>query len=227
MTETLINGRWTLELPEHRSARPEWPWWEAARLAAMSTVIGPGSVVYDVGGEEGDFPALWASWGAEVVIAEPNPRVWPNIRWIFDANDLPAPLACWPGFLGDEGNAPNPLPGWPECAFGDVIGDHGFCQLGERPDLPMTTIDHLVATAKAPTCITIDVEGSELHVLRGATSTLTAFRPDVFVSIHPEFMEHHYGIFEGVEVVRAFMRSLGYREQFLAIDHEHHWWFRP
>jgi FkbM family methyltransferase len=235
-----INGRWPLLLPEHRAARPEWPWWEATRLAAMRTVIDDTSVVWDVGAEEGDFPALWASWGARVVMAEPNPRVWPNIALIWRANELPDPLLCWSGFLGAETDAAATVPGvaeqalagrWPASADGPVIGDHGFCQLGERPDLPTTRIDWLVEMGAAPpTVLTMDVEGSELHVLRGAASTLLEHRPDVFVSIHPEFMEHHYGIVGGVASIRAFMRDHGYEEDrhvFLSIDHEHHWWFRP
>lgn len=231
MVRTMINGRWPLLLPEHRALRPEWPWWEATRLAAMATVIGPGSVVWDVGAEEGDFPALWASWGAGVVLAEPNPKVWPNIRAIFEGNGF-EPRACWPGFFGDSHSHQiseyHGRAAWPECAFGPVIGDHGFCQLGERPDIPMTTVDLLARFAPPPTVLTMDVEGSELHVLRGAAATLTEHRPDVFVSIHPEFMAHHYGVPDGVAAVRGFMADVGYPlddHRFLCIDHEHHWWF--
>lgn len=230
MVPTLINGRWLLRLPEHRAARDSWPWWEATRLAAMRHHLDQGDVVWDVGAEEGDFPALWASWGAQVVLAEPNPRVWPNIRAIFYGNHLPDPLFCWPGFLGDvddRGREP-PALGWPGCAEGPVIGDHGFCQLGERPDLPTASIDSLVIDGvRPPTVLTMDVEGSELHVLRGARETLEAHRPKVFVSIHPEVMLDHYGLQDGVQMVRNLMASHGYDEQFLSIDHEHHWMFLP
>lgn len=234
MIPTSVNGRWELLLPEHRAMRPEWPWWEATRLAAMAHHVAAGDVVWDVGAEEGDFPALWASWGADVVLAEPNPRVWPNIRAIFEANHLPPPLVCWPGFFGETVDIEGvPFPGWdsvgwPLCAAGEVIGDHGFCQLGERPDLPTTTIDRLVDDgAAAPTVLTLDVEGSELHVLRGARHVIDEHRPKVFVSIHPEFMAAHYGLVDGVQMVRNLMAGHGYDEQFLSIDHEHHWMFRP
>lgn len=234
--EVWVNGRWQLWLPEHRARRPEWPWWEATRLAAMRTVIDDTSVVWDVGAEEGDFPALWASWGAHVVMAEPNPRVWPNIRLIWTANELPEPLFCWSGFLGDVAKPyvrdVEPADGpWPLSAFGEVIGDHGFCQLGERPDLPVSTVDDLVdAGVPAPTVLTMDVEGSELHVLRGAARTLTNHRPHVFVSIHEEFMLHHYDLIEGTRAIRREMAERGYAEDrhvYLCTDHEAHWWFRP
>lgn len=235
MVPTAINGRWNLSLPRHRAARPEWPWWEATRLAAMHHVLGEGGhVVWDVGAEEGDFPALWASWGNQVVLAEANPAVWPNIRAIFEANDLVPPLVCWPGFFGETVDIESvPFPGWdvvgwPLCAAGEVIGDHGFCQLGERPDLPTTTIDRLVDDGAAPpTVLTMDVEGSELHVLRGARHVLAAHRPHVFVSIHETFMLEHYGLEHGVEMVRNLMAGHGYEETYLCTDHEAHWWFRP
>lgn len=236
MVPAMMNGRWPLVLPEHRATRPEAPWWEATRLAAMHHVISrlTDPVVLDVGAEEGDFPALWATWGAQVMLAEPNPRVWPNILAIWEANGLPDPLWTWAGFLGapeDRRGDEQPQDAarsWPACASGDVIGDHGFCQLYERPDLPSTTVDDVASHVGYPDVITMDVEGSELHVLRGAQRVLEEQRPHVFVSIHPEFMHVHYGITDGVAAVRGFMHDRGYPRDshvFLSIDHEHHWWF--
>jgi hypothetical protein len=264
-----VNGRWPLFLPRHRALRPEWPWWEATRLAAMHHVIrlhvesftrrGLGDqvtrpIVIDVGAEEGDFPALWSSWGADVALAEPNPKVWPNIKLIWEANRLRPPLFCWPGFLGASPQFGTvewgDTPPWPACADGPVISDHGFCQLGERPDLPTGTIDGLVRAlpvwddatgklshheqtdqcdgmARFPSVITMDVEGSELHVLEGAADTLDRYRPAVFVSVHPEFMAHHYAIADGRQAVLDHMAGHGYEGTYLGTDHEEHWMFLP
>ena len=107
MIPTYINDRWVLILPEHRHDRPEWPWWEATRLAAMYHFIGEGDVVYDIGAEEGDFPALFAKWGAQVVLVEPNPLVWPNIKAIFDANELShMVIGSFVGFASDTNAEP-------------------------------------------------------------------------------------------------------------------------
>jgi FkbM family methyltransferase len=46
------------------------------------------------------------------------------------------------------------------------------------------TVDELTAEHGAPDVLFIDVEGYELHVLRGARRTLEAHRPDLFVEVH-------------------------------------------
>lgn len=225
-----VNGRWPLILPQHRAERPEWYFWEAARLAAMAHHLGPGDVVYDIGAEEGDLPALWASWRCDVALIEPNPRVWPNIRTIFEANALTPPLSCFVGFAAGESHAHGDWvgrPHWPTCADGPVIGDHGFLNLAERDDVARVRIDDFAAQIEPPTAITIDVEGAELEVLKGAERTLDEHRPKVWVSIHPEFIADMYGVDDGLPAVRSLMAAHNYDEQFLAIDHEHHWMFLP
>lgn len=193
----------------------------------MADVIGPGDVVYDIGSEEGDMPALWAQWGADVVLAEPGRSVWPNIRAVWDANELDLPLLCWAGFVADGPASHMHRSGWPPCAQGPIETDHGFCRVEERPDLPCTTIDAIVATGVAPpTVLTIDVEGAEHLVLEGARQTLADHRPHVFVSVHPPFMEAHYGIGNGADHIRVMMAAMGYPvARVIAVDHEEHWWF--
>lgn len=256
MIPTTINERWMLLLPEHRAVRPEWPVWEKERLAAMAdlmidVVTGDNmeaDVVYDIGAEEGDFPALWASWGAKVVMVEPNPKVWPNIRAIFEGNNLEDKMLGWfVGFAGDQSSLDRqsvathrawddehvgelgPEQTWPACAYGRIIGDHGFLVLPERPDCPATTIDLLAEKFRPPSVITIDVEGAELTVLRGAGRVLEQNRPAVFVSVHidmPWIDEKYPG--DTGDKVAEYMQGLGYVGRHLATDHEEHWeWRHP
>jgi FkbM family methyltransferase len=235
MVPVVLNGRWDLILPKHRADRIEWhalDGWEGARLLAMSERIGPGSVVYYVGAEEGDMCGLIASWGAAVAMFEPNPLVWPNIRAIWEANQLPAPLAAVPGFAGHETRAPAiHLGSWPDSATGPVIGDHGFCNLEERPDLPSVRLDDFAeATGTVPTDISIDVEGSEGRVIDGAEQLITAHHPRIWLSGHPEFMLQHWGDWterhrghpEYLGDLRRRLRDHGYQETLLGYDHEVH-----
>jgi FkbM family methyltransferase len=261
MREVWINDRWPLLLPEHRAARPVWDHWEAGRLASMWHHLGEpfwahghksiaeamaitfagersnGEVVYDIGSEEGDFPALFSSWGCDVVLFEPNDRVWPNIKAIWEANDLRPPLLAFSGFAGPETKisgvvVPDGFGTWPDAAEGEVIGDHGFCNLAERPDIPVVTIDDVVSFGvKPPTAITIDVEGAEFDVVIGAVDTLYTHRPKVWISIHRDFARDMYGHDDVLQDIRVIMLDCGYpddgRGVFIASDHEEHWMWLP
>lgn len=236
MLPTEINGKWTIILPEHRHVRPEWPHWEQERLASMYEHLEPGDVVFDVGAEEGDFPGLWASWGCDVVLFEPNPRVWPNIRAIWEANGFKQPLDWWVGFAGDfvEKNPPQcdidqkARDGWPICAYGEIIGDHGFRHLAqETKTTPTISIDCFCKERNVyPDAITMDVEGSELRVLNGASGVLRDKHPKVWVSVHTDkvWMDEQYNGVKAEDVVK-FMAKFGYEGTHLATDHEEHWVF--
>ena len=241
MVKARLNGEYEIVLPKHRADREQWytaEGWERARLAALHNEIirqrsvGGEPVVYYAGAEEGEMPALCQMWGAKVVLFEPNYKVWPNIRVIWEANKLEPPAALFVGFASNstELQPPNPqhvepaVPDgeWPNCAWGEVIGDHGFKELYQESDaIPQIKIDDMVArTGIVPTIMSIDVEGSEWEVLRGAERTLDEHHPTVFSSGHPEFLFRMFG--EYLNDLRKWLKDKGYREQLLAYDHEVH-----
>lgn len=233
MIPTEINGRWTLKLPPHRAERPEWVAWEVERIDSLHRNIVPGDVIFDVGAEEGDMSALWATWAGPdggVVLVEPNPKVWPNIRAIWEANELPHPRGWYVGFFSDR-TEENPLnrnvddeerDGWPACAYGPMIADHGFRHLAQEADAtPQITMDAWVGFSNVhPDIVTMDVEGAELAVLRGASFVLERWKPLVYVSIHPEFLRDLYDASDAD--VYGFMNGHGYEGRLLDIDHEMH-----
>lgn len=234
-----INDRWTLELPAHRVDALPWSVWERERIASMHQHLRPSDVIVDVGAEEGDLPALWASWGCRVVLVEPDPKVWPNMRAIWQANRLEAPLACFVGFASDVTDPGfthdatlNPAVatggGWPPSAFGPVTDAHAFRHLSQQADsTPQVTLDDLCDPLHVD-AITIDVEGSELRVLRGARDLLLGDRPLVWVSCHLDerWMIEEYGGTTSDDV-SVFMAECGYRGELLAVDHEMHMKFTP
>lgn len=230
MQETLINGKWKLYLPEHRAVRPEWiTGWEPERLDSICKNIEPGEVVYDIGTEEGDLSALYQLWVGKdggVCLFEPNPRVWSNIRAIWEGNNLPKPYGMWPGFAADVNAhlAAHDPREWPDSSLGPLISDHGFCNVCERPDLPSVKLDDFMTSiGESPDIVTIDVEGAELLVLMGMQTILAEVRPIVYVSIHPDFMRQMYDM--GPNDLHEFMGAYGYRTKWLATDHEEHWVF--
>lgn len=277
MVETKINGRWRLLLPEHRAERPEWvTGWERERLDSMHEHLsrmahqhelwlmergGPDAekytqrtrpVIVDVGVEEGDLTALYSQWGCDVVMVEPNPRVWPNVRAIWQANGLRPPLASWVGFAGESytyeieqewlvehvltAGVPAEEDYWPACAYGRVIGDHAFLHLAQHAHMvPTITLDRLVdnvrwadGVGRKIDAITMDVEGSELRVLRGAERILREDRPLVWVSVHTDdqWMAENYAQDRRGDI-DAFMAELGYVPHLLAVDHEEHVFYQP
>lgn len=235
MVKATLNGQYEIILPKHRADRPEWyteKGWEKTRLERLHIEIaqqihqGIQPVVYYVGAEEGEMAALCQMWGAEVVLFEPNDRVWPNIKAIWDANGLEAPLGIFPGFASNEtkngGDYAVLTKAWPLSADGEVIGDHGFKELhAQDPEIPQITIDRLGGLLHVrPTIITFDCEGSDWELMRGAAATLAVYKPTIFASIHPEFMFNHYGQYSGD--FRKWLRDFGYDEELLDYQHECH-----
>lgn len=234
MKEVLINGKWPLKLPDHRASRPEWlaenGGWEPERLDALHDYIKPGMNVFEAGAEEGDLTALLGQWSGDgtTVMFEPNPKVWPNIKAIWEENDIPGQFWCFVGFAADTNKLGGNLTSnvWPDAAHGEVIGDHGFLNLSEQPELPRVTIDYFRESyGVVPDVINIDVEGSELKVLKGAESTLLRHKPAVFVSVHDAFMARMYD--EYASELFEYMKALGYKYELLAYDHELHTRFTP
>lgn len=227
MIECVLNGRYKIVLPQHRAERPEWynaSGWEKARLDAMHDRINNKSVVYYVGSEEGDMPALCQLWGAKMVLFEPNPKVWSNTKAIWKANKLESPMT-FQGFCSTETriiDSKNWLQkGFPVCADDEIIAAHGFKELDKEADsYNQIRIDDVVKQYLPPTMITIDVEGAEGHVLRGAINTLKDHKPTIVLSLHPEFLITQYKEW-GAEL-RGWIKDLGYRETLLDYQHEVH-----
>lgn len=253
MQLTKINGQYDLWLPEHRASRPEWKLenggWEAARIDTMLERISlfkhrkqRQPIVFDVGTEEGDISALIAKYTkAPMVLFEPNHRVWSCIRAIWTANYLEDPLDFFSGFLGSEGKA-GPMTEWGSIKWSEseLMPDHGFKALHEQyPDVPVARLDDWCkGTGIYPDVITMDVEGSEFEVIRGAEKTLREKRPVIFMSVHPEFMyesyrnegiwKERYGERQHVVHMLRFIDELGYTHRCIEYDyHELHMVFEP
>lgn len=232
MIKTKINGNWNILLPKHRAERPDWyseKGWERARLDSMHKHLGKGDKMCYVGAEEGEMPALCQMWGAEVYMIEPNPKVWPNIRAIWEANKLKMPLGSFIGFASNETNFyPENLDfdnmyksGWPIPSYGEVIGDHGFRVLNEQADAtPQIKIDDIGINF---TAISLDVEGSEWRVLEGAVQTIKKYKPKIWLSGHKQFMLDQYD--EKLGDLRRWIKEFGYKETLLADEHETHLYY--
>lgn len=212
MKKVKINGEYEIILPEHRADRPEWyteQGWEKKRLQSMKENLTDKDVMFYVGNEEGDMSALLAMWGVKLGLFEPNPKVWPNTKAIWDANNLPMPLFSFCGFASNQTTEGGMHKGFPPSASGEVIGDHGFMEL-QNHNAPEIKIDDIEIK---PTALSIDCEGSEMQILKGAEETLKSCYPKLWISWHAEFMYRIYGIYLGE--ARNWLINLGYKEIFI------------
>lgn len=237
MQLTTINGKWELLLPDHRAERAEWNinrgGWEVKRIQSLMDNIKDTDIVFDIGAEEGDMSGLFATKAKGMVLFEPNPRVWPNIRAIWEANKLPTPLGWYIGFASSSTNDnPDRLDfdnsekdGWPSVAYGPLIRDHGFRHLAHQTNTtPQVKLDDYCKRINVyPDILTIDVDGSELEVMKGMEHILREKKPMVYISIHPEIMFDHFEQYEND--FHSFMGSVGYANYHLEFAHEHHYCF--
>jgi FkbM family methyltransferase len=236
MVQTKVNGMFDIILPKHRADREEWhteKGWERQRLNSLMLNLGKKDVVYYVGAEEGEFPALINKYcGSQVVLFEPNPKVWPNMKAIWDANGLVVPEGMFEGFasdtdriVGEEHTIKALHTDWPDHAKNEVIGNHGFKELNKEADTyDQIKIDTFVEVSGiVPTALSIDVEGAEGRVLRGAEKTLREHHPKIWLSLHPEFLLQEYK--EWAYELRQWVMGLGYKEELLDYQHEIHLYY--
>lgn len=223
------NYDYLLTINEPLASWDVYDYWEKERVRSMQEHLKKGDVLFDVGVELGWMSlALAQIVGPEnMVLVEPSPEFWPNIKALWGKNFNISPLGCYPGFFSDKStqNAqefisatsfPHPQ------SDGDLTTTSDYRNLSRGGEsVPAITIDEYVEkTGHIPNGLTIDVEGAELLVLRGAEKTLKENHIKVWVSEHDDLSFDNYGVTK--EALKEFMYGLGYVRQVLATDHERH-----
>lgn len=196
MIETLVCRRWPVKMPEHRANRPGWSYWEQERLSYMHAVIRPGDVVWEIGAEQGDVSVLYALWGADVVLVEPDEEMWKPLWLIFGANGMNAKML--------------------HAEHASVARYATFPP--EEP--PRTTLDLLLESAPVPNVVSIDIEGDEYQALLGADVLLAEVKPILFISVHPDFLWDKHK--DTPDDVWMHLELHGYTVERLGRDHEIH-----
>jgi FkbM family methyltransferase len=186
--------------------------YEPATRAAIREVLRPGDAFVDAGASKGDFSllaSLLVGPRGRVVAVEPAPA---NAYWlrrsiaVNDARNVEAIEAA----LGEDDGAVAELQlaarsGWHTLApltrwNRDIRGMSSVVQV------PVRSLDALLSELgiEKVAALKIDVEGSELDVLRGAERTLSKIPPPtLFIEVHPTL---------GVDPdqVRRFLRERGF-----------------
>ncbi|HYW45041.1 MAG TPA: FkbM family methyltransferase [Bryobacteraceae bacterium] len=134
-----------------------------------------GDVVLDCGADIGTFTRTALQHGAGTVVSiEPDPEKEPCLRRNFEKEIAAGRVIVVPkGVWNEEGTL-------------KLYGDSVVERRGTSPgvDVPLTTIDKLVADLKLPRVdfIKMDIEGAEKQALAGARNTLVKFRPRLSIA---------------------------------------------
>jgi FkbM family methyltransferase len=216
-----------LELPWFLAEWDVWDYWEKERIHSMRDHLTTDDVLVDVGAEAGWMSLVFADMVGphNMILVEPTAEYWPNIRQTWERRfDVP-PLATYCGLLGSaprerhHGHVYDQR--WCPQSVGPLSHARAYEYLhNDKPDVAVQTLDYF---GSIPTAVTMDVEGAELEVLKGAVALLDEVHPKLWISVHPDLMARDYN--STPEQLTWFLRDLGYTGTHLATDHEEHWMF--
>jgi FkbM family methyltransferase len=173
---------------------------------AVRGLCKPGMVIFDVGANIGLFTHSFVHAVGpvgRVVAFEANPSTAETLRRVAALNGWMQVevVAAAAGESGGVIEFSVSGPSAEQRVYG--IGN------GEVVSVPEIPLDKYIAdSGRIPDLVKIDVEGYELHVLRGLRETMKSRHPIIAIEIHPRRMEP---LGHRVEQIEEFFASIGYR----------------
>ncbi len=162
-------------------------YYEELELAIFEQLARDASLIADVGGNIGLYSCVGAAAAPSirVVAFEPAPLNLDYLRRNVNTNGLAERVEVVAAAVSDQ-------PGTARLHLADGIGNHslaaGRANSQTYVDVEVKTIDGYFADERLD-LLKVDVEGFDVHVLRGAKSRLHGDRPAVFVELLTERLE--------------------------------------
>jgi FkbM family methyltransferase len=168
------------------SARYRQLSWNPEEYAAFRAAVTSGDTVLDVGANIGAYTLLFAQWvgrAGRVVAFEPTPAAVAGLRHQLRLNGLADRVDVVESAVAD-------VVGTASFAADRVSGSNALIAAGRAGDhaitVRTTSLDAFCeAHGLRPQVIKIDVEGTEMEVLRGARRTLSVPGVQTFLELHP------------------------------------------
>lgn len=173
---------------------------DARRDAAMDQLyakfVRAGDLAFDIGSHVGDRVGSFRRLGVRVVALEPQPDCARAVRAIYSADDgvtvIEAACGPMPGRLTLQINSANPTVTTASKDFvraADGAGGWEGQSWDRTIEVPVTTLDALIAEHGQPAFAKIDVEGFEHDVLAGLSRPLKALSFE-FTTIQRDVAQH-------------------------------------
>jgi FkbM family methyltransferase len=190
--------------------------YEPHAIAAIRRVLPAKGDVIDIGANIGIFTVLMAQavGNRRVLAIEPTPAVARRLQHNISGNAVAANVIVEQCAVGSESGS---------VTMSIVSGMEEYSTVGElvlpntagRPatsvTVPMHTLDELVARhGLKPTLIKMDIEGSEMRALSGATASLSRYRPTILAEVNDRMLT---AAGSSAAAVLGFLRLRGYSLQ--------------
>jgi FkbM family methyltransferase len=157
------------------------PWRSGRMRRFYAQFMQPGDLCFDIGAHVGNRVRIWTALGARTLAVEPQPQLMRVLRRLYEDNprvtlrEVAVGAQAGSATLHISRRTPTVTtlsPAWIRSveklpSFSGVTWDTSV-------EVPVTTLDALIAEHGAPAFCKIDVEGFELEVLRGLTRPLPA-----------------------------------------------------
>jgi FkbM family methyltransferase len=173
---------------------------DLAELSFVVSVIRPGEFLVDVGAHIGLYTIVAARQGARVLAFEPSQCAREALLASARLNGVEASITCFSCALSNKNATAR-------FTTGLDVGNHLVEVTDARAasasiEVEMRSLDDVLASLPdkaVPRVIKVDVEGSDLDVLRGAEGILVQARPFVVIEV-----------WDGGREVRAWLEERGY-----------------
>lgn len=162
---------------------------EPEEQALLAQTLAPGDVYYDIGANVGFFAVLGANLvgpTGRVYAFEPFPQSVAAVRRNAALNDFEQ-IEVIEAAVSDRGGRGSFVLNGTAVEFrleSSAIAKSD--DAGERINVEVVAVDELIAAGRLrpPRFVMIDVEGSEIDVLRGMANTLRTHRPTILCEVH-------------------------------------------